>query len=238
MAPRVPLQPNLRQMPPSSAHQANVGIPGGINPRDAIAFPSLQGSTTTFNNEAARYPNPNNKGQATSSTSGSVPPPMPPVVSTVSAAAKATVESAVSDLKSTVKLNCPVSTTTSVSSGGVLTPVGTGVPAASNNMTQQQQNVISTHSALSSATVGHSVMSTNVLQGGAPIASIGAASTTTAASNIQQMRTVIATTTGSGAVVPPGAVTTPGNTTNEQQQNALLKQLLSGNGTTTTTTSP
>ena len=108
------VRPNLQQMPPSSAHQANVGIPGGFNPREAMTFQGLQGAS--YSNEAARYPNPNpattGTQNPTSSTNVLPVPPMPPVVSTVSAPVlKTTGQDAVNDIKSTMSLNCPVSAT-------------------------------------------------------------------------------------------------------------------------------
>ena len=79
----------MQQMPPSSAHQANVGIPGGFNPRQAMTFQSLQGSTPFSSQQAARYPNPENAPVSTSAgnqASKALPvPPMPPVVSTQAA---------------------------------------------------------------------------------------------------------------------------------------------------------
>ena len=103
-------------------------------------------------------------------------------------------------------------------------PVGGGPP--------NQVKVGDTQSALSSSTVGNSVMSTSVLQGAGPITSVppigqGAAGTNPAASNVaQQVRPA-----GDAAQnAAPGG----GAATSEQQQNALLKQLLSGNATTTT----
>ena len=84
------MRPNLQQMPPSSAHQANVGIPGGFNPRQAMTFQSLQGSTPYSSQQAARYPNPENNTPASTSAGNQVSkqlpvPPMPPVVSTQAA---------------------------------------------------------------------------------------------------------------------------------------------------------
>ena len=114
-------QPNLNQMPPSSAHQANVGIPGGLNPRDSITFQGLQGAQ--YNSGNARYPNPNATSSGPTSmapnpvggvgiaSGGPLPvPPMPPVVATTSM--KTTAESAVSDIKAV--LSTPLTTAPSI----------------------------------------------------------------------------------------------------------------------------
>ena len=76
----LPVRPNLQQMPPSSAHQAKVGIPGGFNPRQPMNFQNLQGPYSS--QQAARYPNPENApGSTSAGNQASKIPPMPPVVS-------------------------------------------------------------------------------------------------------------------------------------------------------------
>ena len=240
----IPVRPNLQQMPPSSAHQANVGIPGGFNPREAVTFQSLQGASYS-NPEAARYPNPGNSVAASTSASPmssatSAVPPMPPVVSTVSAPVARTMSnpaSAVNDIKSTMSLNCPVSATdvlktplTSVPTMSTPNIVSSGVSSGAPppGAVPSMPGNISSHNAMSSSTVGQSVVSTTVLKGGpiVVVPSIGTA-TTTAASNMQSQQPQTSQPQSIGA----------GQPNSEQQQNALLKQLLSGSSASTTATS-
>ena len=44
---------DLQKMPPSSVHQANVGVPGGLNPRMATNLPRLP-QTIDINNPSYR----------------------------------------------------------------------------------------------------------------------------------------------------------------------------------------
>lgn len=224
----IPTRPNLQQMPPSSAHQANVGIPGGFNPREAMSFQSLQGASYGGNADGARYPNPagnQNKPISAASTGGNLSvPPMPPVVST--AALAVSTSAAVSDIKATVNLNCPVPSTNVLSTP--LTTVPTIISSSgcvSSAAPMSSLNDTSARNALSSSTVGQSVMPTSVLQGAAPIASVPSLGVTLATSNAPMNATTVST---------PGSNNAAGST--QEQQNALLKQLLSGSNSSTTST--
>ena len=146
-------QPDVNQMPPSSAHQANIGIPGGFNPRENIALPKMLGAANANPLAvpgSARYPTPAttqnlpvavksappppNQTPTTSAPPAVVSvanvPPMPPATKTLKLSGPVNVKTAVSDSVATVGISSAVETTPSV----LAMPLTT-VPAAATSLT-------------------------------------------------------------------------------------------------------